>query len=334
MPDEWESQYGFEPGNAADGPQDKDGDGYTNLEECLNSTDLTVFIDYTRPENNINSLFSLAPTQIGEETDSPTMRSNVEYGQASGEKLLLDVCQPKGNGPFPVAIYVHGGGWTGGDKANPDDAPVLDLLTEARFTWFSINYRLAPEHRWPACINDVQTAIRWVKANAARYKGDPSRIALIGYSAGGQLVCFAATLVDDSVRVQAVVGFAPGTDFVQALSKDGNVLGRAQRGLLNRPAEITAESLGMLQAISPINHIRPGLPPFLILHGDADRSVPYQQSLTLQAKLRKNGVECELITLPGAPHRLTQWKQHLPDYRSRTIAWLHEVLGNQQGADG
>ena len=278
-------------------------------------------------------LFSLRPVQVGADTDSPTLHSNVEYGQAASEKLLLDICEPNSDGPFPVAIYVHGGGWTGGDKANPDDAPVLDLLTEAKFTWFSINYRLAPQHRWPACINDVQTAIRWVKANAARYKGDPSRIVLIGYSAGGHLACFAAMIVDDSVRVQAVVGYAPLTDFVQELPKRGNILGRAQRGLLNRPQELTPESLGMLKALSPINYIRPGLPPFLLIHGDADQSVPYEQSLAFQAKLRAHDVRCDVITLPGAPHRLTKWNQHLPNYDSRAIAWLRETLGCQEGID-
>jgi len=296
----------------------------TIRKECFMRPELTMVLVF---------LFSLGPAQVGAHTDSPIMHSNVEYGRAAGEKLLLDVCEPNSDGPFPVAIYVHGGGWTGGDKANPDDAPVMDLLTEARFTWFSINYRLAPQHRWPACVNDVQTAIRWVKANAARYKGDPSRIALIGYSAGGHLASFAATVVDDSVRVQAVVGCAPLTDFVQELPKRGNILGRAQRGLLNRPEALTPESLGMLKALSPINHIRPGLPPFLLIHGDADQSVPYEQSLAFQAKLRAHDVRCNVIPLPGAPHRLTKWNQHLPNYDSRAIAWLRETLGCQEGID-
>ena len=272
----------------------------------------------------------VALVRVAAEPASERTYSDVEYGQAAGESLLLDVHVPDGKGPFPIAIYVHGGGWTGGDKANPDDAPVLDLLTRANFTWFSINYRLAPEHRWPACIQDVQTAIRWVKANATRYKGDPSRIALIGYSAGGHLTSFAGTIVDDSVRVQAVVGFAPLTDFVQELPKRGNILGRAQRGLLNRPEALTPESVGMLRALSPINHIRAGLPPFLILHGDADGSVSYEQSIIFQKKLRDEGVRCDLITLPGAPHRLTQWTLNLPDYADRVSAWLDEVLGRRE----
>lgn len=270
----------------------------------------------------------LVSAQLVAATDSLATHKNVKYGHAASEELLLDIYEPAGDGPFPVAIYVHGGGWTGGDKANPGDAPVLEMLTKAGFTCFSINYRLAPEHRWPACLNDVQTAIRWVKANATKYKGDPSRIALIGYSAGGHLASFAAMVVDESVSVQAVVGYAPLTDFVQELPKRGNILGRAQRGLLNRPKELTSESLGMLKALSPINYIRPGLPPFLIVHGDADQSVPYEQSLAFQVKLRANEVRCDLITLPNAPHRLTDWASFLPNYSGRVIAWLHEILGS------
>lgn len=269
-------------------------------------------------------------SHVGAQTVSTGIHSNVEYGSAAGETQLLDANVPEGDGSFPVAIYVHGGGWTGGDKANPDDAPILEMLTLAKFTWFSVNYRLAPLHRWPACQNDVQTAIRWVKAKAANYKGDPSRIVLIGYSAGGHLATFAGTVVDESVSVNAIVGFAPLTDFVQELPMRGNILGRAQRGLLNRPQELTPESLGMLKALSPINFIRTGLPPFLLVHGDADQSVPYEQSLAFQKKLKANDVRCDLITIPGAPHRLTDWNKYLPDYGRPVVAWMNEILKNSK----
>lgn len=272
---------------------------------------------------------SRAPMRTGTAERGAAKLTDIEYGRAGSERLLLDVSVPTGNGTFPVAILVHGGGWTGGDKAAADLTPWFESFTGAQFTWFSINYRLAPQHRWPACLDDVLTAIRWVKANAARYKGDSSRIALIGYSAGGQLATFAATVVDDSVRVQAVVGYAPPTDFVQELPMRGNVLGRAQQGLLNRPRELTPEALGMLRALSPINHLRPGLPPFLLLHGDADKSVPYEQSVAFQAKLHANDVRCDLIRLTGAPHRLTDWNKFMPDHGARMIAWLRRSLGAQ-----
>lgn len=254
---------------------------------------------------------------------------DVEYGQAGGETLFLDVSVPEGKGPFPVAILVHGGGWGSGDKALADGGAGIGIwfkeLTAAKYTWFSINYRLAPKNRWPACLDDVLTAIRWVKAHAAEYSGDPDHIALFGHSAGGHLACLAGTVVDDSVRVQAVVGFAPVTNHEQELPIRGGV-SPALQNLLNRPKEVTPESLGLLRAISPLNHVRPGLSPYLLVHGDADKTVPIQQSYDFQAKLRANGVECELQVLPGAPHRLSDWAKADPGYAARYIAWLDRHL--------
>ena len=258
--------------------------------------------------------------------------TDLEYGQAGGEKLLLDASVPAGAGPFPVAILVHGGGWSRGDKNGLDEptkggdvTPWFAPLTAAKFTWFSINYRHAPKNLWPACFEDVQSAIRWVKAHAATYKGDPQRIALFGHSAGGHLVCLAATVVDDSVRVQAVVGFAPVTNHEQDLPVRGGLSPSLQK-LLNRPKEITPESLGLLRAISPLNHVRPGLPPFLLLHGEADKTVPLQQSLDFQARLQAAGVTCDLMIIPGAGHGLLNWEQFSPDYPTRLVDWLAKTL--------
>ncbi len=266
------------------------------------------------------------------------MIRDVEYGQAGGERLLLDAHVPNGTGPFPVAILVHGGGWSRGDKNGLDEpgkgadvTPWFAPLSAANFTWFSINYRHAPKHRWPACFEDVQTAIRWVKTHATDFKGDPSRIVLFGHSAGGHLVCLAATLADNTTRVQAVVGYAPVTDFEQELPARGG-LSPSLQDLHNRPKEITPESLAILRETSPINHVKPGLPPFLILHGDADKTVPYQQSLNFQARLRASGVTCDLITIPGAPHGLLKWPEFAPDYTERLVAWLRENLKSTSSA--
>ena len=256
---------------------------------------------------------------------APQTVRDVVYAEAGGETLRLDAAVPDGSGPFPVAILIHGGGWTGGDKAG-DIAPLLAPLADAGFTCLSINYRLAPQHRWPACRDDVLAAVRWVKAHAEQFKGDRTRIALVGYSAGGHLACFAATAPGADVRVQAVVGLAPLTDFEQELPKRGHVLGRAQQGLLARGPELTPESLALLRELSPINHVRADLPPFLLVHGDADQSVPYEQSPAFQGKLRAYGVRCEVLTLPGAPHRLSEWAKFQPDFFQQTVTWLRATL--------
>ena len=256
---------------------------------------------------------------------------DIEYGTAGGEKLRLDASVPAGDGTFPVAILVHGGGWGSGDKSGSDKPGSADItpwfapLTAAKFTWFSINYRLAPKNRWPAGFEDVQTAIRWAKAHAAEYKGDPKRIVLFGHSAGGHLVCLAAVLADESTRVQAVVGFAPVTDFEFELPARGG-LGTALQNLHGQPKEVTPASLAILRETAPINHIKAGLPPFLLLHGDGDKTVPYQTSLNFQAKLRDHGVTCDLITLPGAPHGLLTWEKFLPDYQVQMLQWLEQNL--------
>ncbi|WP_414660368.1 alpha/beta hydrolase [Horticoccus sp. 23ND18S-11] len=261
------------------------------------------------------------------------LQRDIEYGQAGGERLLLDASVPDGAGPFPVAILVHGGGWDSGDKQGSDKpgngadiTPWFAPFTAAKFTWFSINYRLAPKHRWPACFDDVQTAIRWVKANAAVYKGDARRIVLVGHSAGGHLVALSATRSNADTRVQAVVGFAPVTDHEQDLAQRGG-LSIALQHLLDRPREVTPDALTQLRAMSPVNRVRAGQPPVLLIHGDADKTVPMQQSLTFQKRLKSAGVACELITIKGGPHGLLTWSKLDPTYEAAMIAWIRRTLG-------
>ena len=150
-----------------------------------------------------------------------TTLRDVEYGTAGGERLLLDVSTPDGEGPFPVVVLVHGGGWSGGDKAGGDIGPWFELFNRTPFVWFSINYRLAPAHRWPAQIDDVRAALAWIKAHAGEFRGDAARLAIVGHSAGGHLAFLAAVESGSSIDLQAVVGYAPVTDFEQELPVRG-----------------------------------------------------------------------------------------------------------------
>ena len=272
------------------------------------------------------ALFALAGALRAE------LMRDVEYGVAGGERLLLDINVPDGDGPFPVAILIHGGGWGSGDKAGSDKpgngadiTPWFAPLTEAKFAWFSINYRLAPKNRWPACLEDVHTAIRWVKAHASEYKADANHIALFGHSAGGQLACLAGLVADDATRVRAVVGFAPATDFEQDLAARGGI-SKGLRDLFGCSEETSEQNLALLRAASPINRVGPVLPHFLLVHGTADKSVPFQQSLNFQAKVRAAGGTCDLLKIEDAPHRLLLWADHDPEFMAKTIEWTRKAL--------
>jgi pectinesterase len=251
-------------------------------------------------------------------------RLDIEYGEAGGEKLLLDAHVPDGEGKFPVAIIVHGGGWTAGDKET-DIVPVFAPVA-TNFSWFTINYRLAPTNRWSACFEDVQTAVRWVKKHAAEFKGDPNRVALMGYSAGGQLALLAATLATNEPPVQAVVGFAPPTDLVADAQRRGGLdKWSSMTNLLGREF-LDEETSKLLAEISPINHVRPGLPPFLLIQGSADKTVAYDLTRNFQARLKTAGVSCDLLTITNAQHRIADWEKFDPDFPTKIIAWLNEKL--------
>ncbi len=255
--------------------------------------------------------------------------TDIEYGVAAGESLKLDAYVPEGAGPFPAVILVHGGGWTTGDKSGgPRQAFIAPLhapLERAGFAWFSINYRLAPKHRYPACIEDVETAIRWVKANAAAHRVDPRRLALAGESAGGHLVALAAVRAGADTRVAAVVPFY-GVFDMPAMAPAGAPLHRAFAGLFGRETT-DATTLALLREASPIAHVKAGLPPFLLPHGTADKTVPFAQSEAFQARLRAAGVPCELLVVKDGVHGMIGWNTVAPDYQERVVAWLVRTLG-------
>lgn len=273
---------------------------------------------------------------IGAVARAAEFKRDVEYGRVGETRLLLDASIPDGDGLHPIAILIHGGGWDSGDKAGSnipgngaDITPWFEPLTAARFTWFSINYRPSTQQRWPACLEDVQTAIRWVKAHARDYKGDPRRIALFGHSAGGQLACHAALLAETDTRVQAVVGFAPVTDLEQDAHNRGGLSTSLQR-LFGRPKELTDESRALLRAHSPINHITKAAPPFLLIHGDADKTVPFAMTEAFLARLGAAGVPHDLIIIKGGPHSLVAWEKIDATYKPIMIAWLQKTLGPQR----
>jgi acetyl esterase/lipase len=251
---------------------------------------------------------------------------DIQYGEAGGQKLFLDARVPDGTGPFPILIIVHGGGWMAGDREG-DIVPVLAPYA-THFTWFTISYRLAPTNRWPACFDDVQTAVHWVKQHGTEYKGDPDRIALLGYSAGGHLVTLAGTLAAADLHVQAIVGMAPPTDLVWDNERRGG-LSTSMTNLFDyATTNITSDRRALLKQWSPLTYVKPGLQPFLLVQGSADRTVPYRGTTNFMAKLQAASVPCDILVITNGQHRINDWSKYHPSWQSQVVNWLNDKLAH------
>lgn len=225
----------------------------------------------------------------------------------------------------PAVIYVHGGGWAAGQPRAQVLASwgsfdkVLASVAARGYVTLGISYRLSGEARFPAQIHDVKAAVRWVRANAARYHIDPARIAIWGESAGGQLATLAGTScgvkelegssgnLEQSSCVQAVVSWYSITDIstIEAQAGPGHTPAHgAPDGALSAYLGCTLASCdpAVVRQASPVAFASADDPPFLIMHGDADTTVPPEQSRELHEALRAKGVSSQLIMIPGVSH--------------------------------
>ena len=253
------------------------------------------------------------------------MRTDVEFAKKGDVSLTLDASIPDGNGPYPAVIVVHGGGFVRGDKQTYVK-PLFKPLTDANFTWFTINYRLAPRYKLPDPVEDVISAIQWVRANAAEYKVDPKRIALVGESAGAYLVDYAAMIAPKNAQVAAVVSFYGPADLVFQASEKKTVSEGIQG--LTGVKEANTEGQKKLHDLSPYFLIRKNPPPFLLIHGTEDEQVPYQQSVRFRRALMDKGGKVELFTVDGGKHGVGPWEQNPAHqaYKAKFIEWLRATL--------
>lgn len=265
-------------------------------------------------------------------------RKDVEYARPGGKPVLLDLHVPDGPGPFPAAILVHGGGFDEGSKST-NVQPLFDVLANAGFAWFSIDYRLAPEFRFPQASEDVSSAIRWVKANAAAYHVDVSKIAIIGESAGGFLVNYAGTHETQDTRVAAVVDFYGPTDYGKLAELRRDHPERFNMATINRHAangggihffgaeHLDEAGLQKLRAISPIAAVHKSMAPFLCIHGTKDDQVAYEQSPEMCDAMRKAGAACDLITIEGGGHGMRGWRApEMQHWKPEMITWLKKTM--------
>ena len=231
---------------------------------------------------------------------------DITYCSPEGLLQKLDLYYPPSGGPWPALFYVHGGSWMEGDKAEGEGWRGMNA---SGYLVASVNYRMAAEGKFPVMIEDLKCALRFLKAHSAEYNLDPNRIAAIGASAGGHLVSLLGTAdesagwdegeyADQSSQVQAVVSMSGVYDFtVKVPSGIGTPIFYAFGALAGKASP-------EMLAASPVTHIDPDDPPFLILHGTSDGVLPVEQAEIMHARLTEAGVSSTLVIVENGDHGL------------------------------
>lgn len=269
----------------------------------------------------------LTASAYGTTGGSVPLQRDIEYSRVGGVSLSLDAAIPRGPGPFPAVIVVHGGGWVRGDR-RVDVQPLFGPLSDAGIAWFSISYRLMTDvAQFGTAVDDVEAAIRFVKTHGAEFRVYPERIALAGESAGGQLAAMAALSGKPELQVRCVVALYAPMDLL-ALAKNSTYIPQwVHDNLVGSPfAPLIA---ARLRQFSPIEHVRRDMPPFLLIHGTADPLVPLTQSQAMCERMNSAGAACDLFTVPGAGHGIRWWEGSSSiseGYKREMVSWLRKRL--------
>ncbi len=276
-----------------------------------------LFIDWISAAVLFLSLFGPSPR-------AQSLLKDIEYAKVGGISLKLDLYLPApGPGPAPLVVWIHGGGWYAGGKAEARFGALSLMLRGIAVA--SIDYRLSTQAKFPAQIWDCKGAVRWLRAHASRFHLDPRRFAALGPSAGGHLSSLLGTTsgvarlegtvggnLKYSSAVAAVVDFYGPTDFFKEggfhnspSSPESILIGKSLGEILaNLHNPAYAKWVALVRDANPIAFVDPKDPPFYIAHGIDDPLVPYTQSTLLQAALKKAGVPAVLKLVPLSGHGL------------------------------
>ena len=259
---------------------------------------------------------------------------DLSYVPNGHERQMLDLYVPENpDGPLPLIVWIHGGGWRYGSK---EGCPSLPWARKG-YVVASIDYRLSQDACFPAQIKDCKAAIRWLRTHAAEYKIDPDRVAAWGVSAGGHLASLLGTAGDEagweqghpvgSSRVQGVIDWFGRADLTRVCTDPA---------LADSPSALLLGGSGpgvgeLARKASPIMHVSENDPPFLIMHGDKDGLVPLDQSRAFAEALKAAGVKVNLVVLKGAGHGGGEFLQ--PEQVKVIDAFLNENLGRRKTAE-
>lgn len=233
---------------------------------------------------------------------------NIEYKNMNGQSLQLDIYKPKKlNKPAPLLVFIHGGRWKGGNRA--DYLIYLVDFAKKGYVTATVSYRLLGVAPYPACAEDITDAVRWFYGHGEEYGYDPDRIALVGGSAGAHLALLAAygwkkpgsnpdsTRATDLHRIRAVVDIYGPVDLTTEYARNHPLV----TSLIARSYEEAPE---LYRQASPVSYLDKNDPPTMILHGTSDELVPISQSDTLKARLDRLGVHNMYFRVPLWPHTM------------------------------
>ncbi len=254
-----------------------------------------------------------------------SVQQDISYGTVDGQRLFLDVYEPSelsqaSGDPHPAVVLIHGGGWSGFDKGTMRGMGMF--LAGSGFVAFSIDYRLfqsnekGTKNPWPAQLDDAQRAVRWIRANAAKYHIDADHIGAFGHSAGAQMAALLGLepardnsdpmLSKYSSTVQAVVSVDAPTDFTMDRDADGDAF------LTKFLGGDYAHHPGLWRDASPVFHVSKQAAPFVIFHGTQDREVPIAQAQELADKLKQAGIEVDFVKVEdGHTYRTPEARKRL-----------------------
>lgn len=288
--------------------------------------DTVIALELDQPAQGIKPV-EVAPQRTAAE--GVRLEKDIDYLVGDNQPkadLYAPVDIPKGQ-LCPGIVIIHGGGWVGGDKASSREQNIGNTLARQGYICLSINYVLATGNgvpTWPENLQQCKTAVRWLRKNASRLQIDPEDIGVIGGSAGGHLASMlgvtgsadgldpAGPYAEYSCQVQAVVDMYGIADLMTW--RDSMSMGGTRK-----------EVPDVYRKASPINYLKKGQPPFLILHGTADTTVPVEQSKQFAAAMKTAGVNCQLVILEGAAHTFDlQPKQR--DLRPVVIGFFDQFL--------
>jgi acetyl esterase/lipase len=252
--------------------------------------------------------------------DSVSLEANIPYDKY--KETVLDILQPKepSKEKRPGVIIIHGGGWVNGTKEQRVEYAALKYVAHG-FVVANVEYRLAKAATAPAAVTDVLHAAQWFHKNAGKYHVDTNRIVVTGDSAGGHLALMVAMTprsarLGPPAKVAAVVNFYGITDVADQLEGP-----HMQKYAVTWVPEQEGRR-ELAKRVSPMTYVRKDLPPILTLHGDVDKTVPYEQGANLTRELTKVGASARLITVSGAGHGFPQ--ATLDDQFEHIFAFLKE----------